>query len=257
VQSQKRQRILFLNVPIDNVAPHDLPSVIRTLMDSQQRENIVLLSVWDFLRARKTTVYRLFVQNAALVLPISASLVHGIRFLMGEKVYKHVPFETNIAILSTVEERDRSVYLFGGTRKLLQIVESNVRQTFPSLTVVGRHAAAYKKKDEAVLLHAIKKTAPTLLLVGEGTRGRELWLAKNTEKLGSGLHLWCSDLYTVFAKKRKRPSLFFSMHNMEWLWFTVTKPFYFLRIFLFISYKIVLLITKILKKGTKYDSGSS
>lgn len=269
-------RLKVLKVPLDNINPDQLPDLVNEYLSppiapvfqpgissppeksgaamplvppahvpSNEGRNIVLLSVWDLLRARRNGEYRSFILNAALVLPISKSLVSGARFLTGKTPYRYMPFNFVIGLLGIMEQREYTAYLLGGKRQSLEKTEKNLRRTFPALRIVGRFSGSFKKQNEGAILKAIQKAAPHLILVGKGVRGGELWIARNHFRLGSGIRLWCSDLFDIFAEKRKRPSEAAFEKGLEALGYCARNPLKFARIFPYLRYKILLLIYKI------------
>ncbi|GHV64055.1 UDP-N-acetyl-D-mannosamine transferase [Spirochaetia bacterium] len=243
-----KERVSLLRVPVDIVAQDRLVDVIYELLAAGGGQNIVLLSLSDLLRARRSGEYRTYVQNAALVLPISKSLIGGIRFLTGKKAVRYMPFDFVVSLLTILEGREFSLYLLGGQRRILQKTEKNIRQTFPRLRIVGRFIGTFKRQEEAGILEAIRKASPSLLLVGKGVRGEEHWIARNTSRLSNGLRLWCSDLYDVFSERRRRPSRKTFDRGMEWLGYCFQNPFRFFRIFPYFGYKILLLWYKLFVK---------
>ena len=52
-KDQFRERVSFLKVPIDIVEPKQLGLLVFQLLSEGKEQNIVLLSVWDLLRARR------------------------------------------------------------------------------------------------------------------------------------------------------------------------------------------------------------
>jgi N-acetylglucosaminyldiphosphoundecaprenol N-acetyl-beta-D-mannosaminyltransferase len=233
---------------VDIVPPDRLTQVIYELLAAGQGRNIVLLSLWDLLRARRSGEYRSFVLNAGLVIPISKSLIGGVRFLTGKTALRYMPFDFVINLLTILEGREFSVYLLGGKPRILQKTEKNIRQTFPRLRIVGRYIGAFKRHEEATILQAIRKASPSLLLVGKGVAGEEQWIVKNSAQLSGGLRLWCSDLFEVFAERKKRPSRKTFDRGLEWVGYCLQKPLKFFRLFPYCYYKLLLLIYRIFKK---------
>ncbi|GHV07405.1 UDP-N-acetyl-D-mannosamine transferase [Spirochaetia bacterium] len=246
--SPAKERVSLLKVGIDIVAQDRLTELVYELLAAGGGQNIVLLSLSDLLRARRKGEYRTYVQNAALVLPISKSLIGGIRFLTGKKAVRYMPFDFVVSLLTILETREFSLYLLGGQRRILQKTEKNIRQTFPRLRIVGRFIGAFKRQEEAGILEAIRKASPSLLLVGKGIRGEEQWIARHTGQLSNGLRLWCSDLYDVFAERRHRPSRKTFDRGMEWIGYAFQNPLRFFRIFPWFGYKILLLWYKLFVK---------
>jgi len=251
------QRILLLKVPVDIVPPEELPEVINRLLPSQgdppgtgpdMGRDIILLSLWDLLRARRNGEYRNYVLKAALVIPISKSLVSGARFLTGKKLIRYMPFNFVIGLLSLLERREKTVYLLGAESRVLKKAEKNIHSTFPRLGIVGRYGGVIRKQDEGAIVEAVRKVSPSLLLVGKGVRAEELWIARNSSHLNSGFRLWCSDLFDIFAEKKQRPSDAVFERGLESVWFFFRNPLRFFRVFSYFRYKVLLLIYRLFKK---------
>ncbi|MDR2803967.1 MAG: WecB/TagA/CpsF family glycosyltransferase [Treponema sp.] len=246
------ERVEFLKVPVDIVVRDDFESVIFEFLKRKKGENIILLSIWDLLRARRSGEFRNYLQNAALVVPISKSIVSGIRFLTGKTPIRYMPFDFAVSLLTILERRELSVYLLGGKPSVLIHAEKNIKETFPKLRIIGRFPGLIKKQTEDTLLQVIRKSAPDLLMIGQGgIHGRERWVAKNTHRLNSGMRLWCSDLYDVFAKRRKRPSHAIFDRGLEWMFFCLKNPLRFFRVFSYIRYIFLLLFYKLSKKNVQ------
>jgi len=243
------KRIQLLNVPVDIIPPEQLSQTVYDLLSDEKEHNIILLSLWDLLRARGNEEYRSYVLKASLVIPISKSLISGIKFLTGQKVYRYMPFDFIISILTILEKREFSYYLLGGRNKILQKTEKNLKQTFPKLRLVGRFPGYFKKQDEPTIIQAIKKASPSLLLAGKGVRSDERWIHRNTALLGKGMRLWCSDIFEVFAEKKKHPSRSVFNKGLEWIGYCFQKPYKFFRIFPYIYYKLLLLFYKLSGKS--------
>ena len=141
---------MFLKVPIDIVPPEELSNVLSRMLESvgtvdnpsnpslDRGQNIVLLSLSDLLRARRKGEYRNYVMRAALVVPISKSIVSGAKFLTGTQLFRYMPFHFVISLLSLLEKKNHSLYLIGDKTKSLRKAEKNISTTFPQLSIVGR-----------------------------------------------------------------------------------------------------------------------
>ena len=246
--SEIKQRIEFLKVPIHIVAPENLSDVVYDLLKNKTAHNIVLLSLWDLLFARMNSEYRHYVSRAALVIPISKSLISGIKFLTGKKAYRYMPFDFIVSMLTILENREFSCYLLGGKTRVLLKTEKNIKQTFPKLHIVGRFTGNFRRQQEPTIIKAIQKSSPTLLLVGKGIRGSERWIARSSKNLGLGMRLWCSDIFDVFAERKKHPSRSSFDKGLEWFGYCVQNPLKYFRIFPYIGYKFLLLFYKLFKK---------
>jgi len=251
---QALERLSLLKVPLDLLPPGELTEVIYQLLREDGSrgsggKNIVLLSLRDFLRARRKGEYRDYVSKASLVIPISTGLVGGARFLLGKVPVRYMPFHFVVSLLTILEKRELSLYLLGGSAQALRKAEKNIRQTLPKLRIVGRYTGSFKRQEEKTIVEAIRKAAPSLLLVNKGVRGGELWIARNNDHLGRGLRLWCSDLFSIFAEQRSRPSDVVFDKGLEWVGYCLRNPLRFFRVFPYLYYKCLLLGSKLFKKG--------
>jgi N-acetylglucosaminyldiphosphoundecaprenol N-acetyl-beta-D-mannosaminyltransferase len=225
-----------------------MEDIVYSLLAKGKGADIVLLSVWDLLRARRSGEYRSFVRNAALVVPISRSIVKGAKFLKLPQPVRYMPFDFIINLLTILEKREQPIYLLGGKPPVLTKTEKNIRETFPRLRIIGRYPGYFKKQNESTIITMIRKSTPSLLLAGEGLHGREKWLARNSAALNPGLRLWCSDIFEVFSEHRKRPSRWAFNAGLEWVGYCFQKPARIFRIFPYFYYNILLLADRLSKK---------
>jgi N-acetylglucosaminyldiphosphoundecaprenol N-acetyl-beta-D-mannosaminyltransferase len=113
---------------------------------------------------------------------------------------------------------------------------------------VGRCEGKLRKKETPAVIEAIRKSSPSLLLAGKGIRGEELWLARNTNRLNNGFRLWCSDLFDVFAEKKRRPSDAVFERGMEGISYCFRNPLKLFRVFSYLRYNFLLLFYRISKR---------
>ena len=162
------ERIEFLKVPLDIVAPEEIEQVVLDLLSREGPQHIMLVSLWDVLKARHRGEFRNMVTSAALVLPTSKSLIRGARFLKKKVPVRYQPFNLIISTLGVLEKYYKSLYLLGAQHRSLIQAERNVKSTFPHLSIVGRFAGYYHKSMERNIQTAIAKSHPALVLLGDG-----------------------------------------------------------------------------------------
>ena len=246
------ERINLLKVPLDIIPLDDFPDIISQQIvnlsnNNAEEKNIILLSLWDLLKARRNNDYRNFILNAFMVIPISNSIVRGASFLKKKAPKRYMPFHFFIKLLGIMESLEHTVYFLGGNEKTMKKVERNISQTFPRLRIVGRRASFHRNEEEAII-ETIRKIAPHLLLAGRGLRGGEMWLAKNDQKLNNGLRIWCSDIFDIFTEKRPRPSDRMFALGFEWIFYLFRNPFRIFRIFPYMYYNFLLLFYRLFRK---------
>lgn len=241
------ERINFLKVPLDIVSEEDLEPAILELLSRDGPQHILMVSLWDVLRARHRGEYRALVEQAALVLPTSKALVRGARFLKKKVPARYQPFSFIISTLDVLERYFKSLYLLGGHNRSLMQAERNLRSTFPKLSIVGRFAGYYHHSIERDILTAITKAHPSLVIVGNGIPGGQKWIYRNRSRLHSGLFLWNSDVIDIFSERKRRVSEKTFNRGLEYLPLVARNPLRCFRFFQYMWYNLLLLYYRLFR----------
>ena len=244
-------RIDVLGVPVDVVKPENLEDVIFSLYEKAGTKQIVFLSVWGLLRAKRSDVYMQCLKNAALVLPISKSIVKGATFLKKSAPVRYNPFSTIISILTSLESRYKSIYLLGGKKSSLMDSERNIRATYPGLQIVGRYVGYYPKSVEKDIISAVYKANPALVLVGDGIRHGEMWAFENRNQFGTSFFIYYKDVLDILSARKKRISKETFEKGKEIWSELIRNPLKIFLIFSYMWYKILLLGWRLFKTDKK------
>ncbi len=241
----KIKRVKIVNVPVDVVHEDELEETIKGMLADGDRHQIVLLTLWDLLKARHNAEMRRTVKEASLIIPVSKGIVRGARFLHRELPVRFMPFEFVIRLLGILEKYKKSVYLLGNRPEELQVSAGNLRASFPSLGIVGRCAGYYPKGMEKNIILAIRKASPSLLLAGYGLPARDTWVANNKRNFNAGIYLWCGDCFDIFSGKRNKPSRAAWENGTESLPAVMSHPWRVFRGLRYFYYAILLVVHRL------------
>ncbi len=242
------QRIKLLGVPVDVMQPQELEEVIMGMLEKEGPKQIIFMTIWDFLRARGNNDYAKCVKDADLIIPVSKSILKGARFLNLPVPVRFNPFNVLINTLSSLENYYKSFYLLGGRKKTLMTAESNVRTTFPNLHIVGRYVGFYPKSVEGDIVSAIHKASPSLVLVSEGIKEKDLWIYNRKKQFGNSIFIYYRDAVGIFGgrKSRVKPKTFDK--GLE-IWDEIIKnPLKIFLIFPYLWYNTLLIWTKMFNR---------
>ncbi len=243
-----RKRIDIAGIPVDAFSSWDLEAAVKEMLADKKSHHIMLVSLRDIMMAKFRTELRSNIERASLVLPISASIKSGAKFLKREHVPElYFPFDFVIKLLGVIENHGKSVYLVGGKRSVLQITESNIKSSFPGLTIVGRCAGFFPREIEKNVVTAIKKSAPALVLAGDGLTGKRHWVTRNNSMFNPGISLWIGNSFDIFAGKRARPARTSGARFAEKAGKALRNPLRLFNIFIYIGYFFVLLYYRLRK----------
>lgn len=242
------ERVNLIGVPVDICRPEEMEQEILEILAKPGTKQIVFLSVWNLLKARGKSDYASCVKNADLVIPISKSILRGAKFLKKSVPVRYNPFEAVIQILSILENHYKSLYLLGSTKKTLLKAESNLRDTFPNLQIVGRCVGYYDKKSEENIVQAIYKSQASLVLVSEGIKEKDSWAYKRRNSFSSSIFLYYKDAFGIFSERIKRINPKTFEKGNEIFVEVAHNPFKIFLIFPYLWYLLTLLFYRLFRK---------
>ena len=244
-------RISLLGVPVDICRPEELENAILELLAKPGTKQIVFLSIWNLLKARRRGDYAESIKNSDLIIPISKSILKGAKFLKLDVPVRYNPFEAVIQILSILDTHYKSLYLLGSTKKTLSKTEHNIRDTFPNLRVVGRYVGYYGKNMEDNIIEAIFKSQPSLVLLSEGIKENNCWAYRRRNRFSSSIFLYYKDAFGIFSKRVNRVSEKTFNKGHEFWVELAHNPFKIFLIFPYTGYLLSLLWYRIFRKNGK------
>ncbi len=241
------KRINFLNVPIDILHEEDIEETVTELLDRKGVQQVVFLTLWDVLKARRNNEFGDMVREAALCLPVSKSILRGARFLQKNEPVRRQPFSVIIDFLNVINARYKSLYLLGGRQESLLLAEKNVRSTFPGIKLVGRFNGHYNSRLEPQIISAIVKAEPSIVIVSNGIKGGRKWIYRNKAEFNSGIFIGDADIIDIFSKFKKRPSEYLFDKGLTGLPLLFKNPFRIFALFGYLWFGILLLFYRIFR----------
>ena len=247
------ERIKFLGLFLDILKPEDIEETVLDLLSAEGKgpRQIMLVNLWDIMRARRNREFRAMLENAALVIPTAKSLVSGAISLKNPAPVRYEPFNFIIAVMGALEKHLKTVYVFGGKDKSLQRAEKHIRKTFPSLRLVGRVPGYYDRGMEKNIKTAMSKAQSSLVIVGNGIPGKQAWVYRNREQLPSSIFIWDSTIIDIFAERKKRVSASLFDSGLEYLPQVLRNPLRAFRVFQYLWYRILLVVYRRREKKGK------
>lgn len=245
------QRISLIGVPVDICAPENLENEIMEILEKPGAKQIIFLSIWDLLKARRKGDFSEAVKNADLVIPVSKSILRGAKYLKKDIPVRYNPFNAVIQILGILESHYKTVYLLGSRKKTLDKAARNVHDTFPNLRVVGRYVGYYSKNIEDDIIQAIYKAQPSLVLISDGIKEKNCWSYRRRNRFSSSIFLYYKDAFGIFSERiqRVREQTFERGHE---IYAEIRhNPFKFFLIFPYMKYIVILAWYRLFRKQDK------
>jgi len=198
------QRQSFLGVPVDHVAPEDWPSVVEEMIGKNEARGVAFLGFPEFRKARRDSEYLAYLQGQSLVLLKSRRIEKAMKFLKMDPVQRYNDFDSVIQILGHLEPLSRSLYVLGGKHQEVQKVAGNLRASFPSVSLVGRHGGFFRKEREEEIRQAINKAAPTFFFLGTGVPQGAKWVYRQKGNLRCDFFIHSPESFRIMTGRALR-----------------------------------------------------
>jgi exopolysaccharide biosynthesis WecB/TagA/CpsF family protein len=121
------------------------------------------------------------------------------------------------------EEHGYSFYLLGGDEAASVACETQLREMYPRLKIVGRSNGFFRGKEQTVI-DDIRKSAPDFLWVGLGKPYEQHFCAKYKDQLNAVWVITCGGCFNFITGHYSRAPEWMQNHGLEWLYRMAKEP---------------------------------
>lgn len=125
-------------------------------------------------------------------------------------------------LLELLDKQEKSIYLLGAKREVVDALVNNIHNRYPNVTVAGYKDGYIKDKDAA--FDEIAELKPDVVLVALGIPAQELLIYKHYDKFKKGIFVGVGGSFDVLSGMKKRAPKIFIKLNLEWLYRIVCEP---------------------------------
>jgi len=212
----------FANIPVDNVTLKESLDKLDELIASQGPHLVVTPNPEMIVAAQEDNLLKQIIKSAALRLPDGISLVVVSRILRRPLKERVAGIEFMLQAVRMASLKHYRIYLLGGKPGIAQKAAESLKNSFPSLLIVGVHDGYFE--HDGTIINQIKAAQPDLLFAGLGAGRQEKWLAKYLKVLGVPVCVGVGGSMDVISGYKKRAPKIFRRLYIEWLYRLVTEP---------------------------------
>ena len=172
--------------------------------------------------ARKDSEYKNIINSSDIVTPDGIGIVYASKFLKGHIKERAAGFDIVCGMISAINERAGSVFLFGSKPGVAESAAENLKNKYENLKVVGCINGYFK--DDSEIIKAIQESKPDLLLVCLGAPKQEKWIYKNKDILNAKILVGAGGTLDVLAGNVKRAPDIYIKFGLEWFYRLVKEP---------------------------------
>ncbi len=221
----------LLGIRIDTFN-NDLYTALDQLKDGND-VLIVTLDVHQLLSVRFNKKLKNIIENASLVIAAHPSISKAYEFIYKEELEYIKDFNLFSDILSYIEQRKMTMFLFGDEEKYFFTITEKMKKIYPDISILGTYQNTKNKSELDKAFIGFKKMNPDVFFIYMPFKKSLYWFNENRGKLGMNLCVPMSRPLDCFCGKKKSPSMKIIEANKEESFYLKRNIF---RIFLYFDY---------------------
>lgn len=170
--------------------------------------------------------FQTIINGAALVTPDGMPLVVGLR-LLGIKGQSRVygP-DLMLAWCDRATQAGIPIYLYGGTKSMLEQLQQNLAERFPRLAIVGSYAPPFRPltaAEEESDRDRIHASGAAVVFVGLGCPKQEEWMARQQDQL-QAVMIGVGAAFSFHSGEVSQAPRWMMTWGLEWLYRLAMEP---------------------------------
>ena len=217
------QKVHILGKPVHLVDMEQAVSYLRSQSAGGSKEFVLAMNPEKVMKAREDAELSRIIDRKATLL-----IADGVGLVLAGKIRGLPPIRrvTGVGLfqrlVQSAAEDDRSVFLYGAKKEVVEKAAQVLGQNYPGLRIVGTQDGY--EKDQNLVFSKIKEAKPDYLFVALGSPAQEKWIAANLDRLPAKVFMGVGGTFDVVAGNVKRAPEWSQKTGLEWLYRLVTQP---------------------------------
>jgi len=134
--------------------------------------------------------------------------------------------DLTLRVYAEAERHGLGVYLYGSTTATLERLQTNLRQRFPYLPIVGAEPSQFRRlsaAEQQALNERIRATGARIVCVGLGCPRQEVWAYEQRDQLGAAI-LAVGAAFDFHAGSQQQAPHWMQERGLEWLFRLSSEP---------------------------------
>jgi N-acetylglucosaminyldiphosphoundecaprenol N-acetyl-beta-D-mannosaminyltransferase len=243
-------KVNILGVLIDNLKKSEVLRTVEQFLSDVRQHYIVTANPEMIVAAQKDEKFLEILNKADLSVPDGFGLILAARYLRRPLPERITGVDLMLDICQIAEQKNYSVYLFGGKEGVAQKAADSLQKKFSQLKIAGtENGGIISDQQSTADNQQINSAKPDILFVALGAGKQEKWIAKNLQNLPSiKIAMGVGGAFDFISEKVKRAPRWIRKIGFEWLWRFFMQPWRFKRIFT----ATIKFSWKVIKNGKKY-----
>lgn len=216
----------IMGIPVPKITMNHSVELISKRIEQEKPElfHVVTLNPEITMSCQHDQQLRSIIDEAGLITADGIGIVMVSR-LKGNPLPERVTgCDILINLLETGNQKKWSFYFLGADETTSEKVSEVITQTYPNISIMGRHHGFFNQLEEAKIIEDISSLRPDILVVALGAPYAERWIHKYKNKLHTKVAIGVGGSLDVIAGKVKRAPDIWRKLNVEWLFRLINQP---------------------------------
>lgn len=217
----------ILGVKVSAIDMEDARVFIEEAIQLKRKSYICTCPVSTIMECKKNKTVLASVNSAGLVTPDGMPVV----WLGKMKGYSNVQrvYGPDLLLEScrVSERKGYRNYFYGSGVAVLESLQKNLRNTFPSLVISGAYSPPFRQLSEAEdegIIKMINNSDSDILWVGLGSPKQDIWMYEHRDILNVPVIIGVGAAFDFIAGTKKQAPKLMQKIGMEWLFRLATEP---------------------------------
>ena len=214
----------ILGVRVDDAGYEDLLAHVDTFVSRGQPHQIVTLNVEMLVAARQDPALAEILNASDLNVADSVGVILAAR-LLGTSLKERVTGSDGIYRLAAhCAKTGYRPFFLGAGPGVAREAATRLEAANAGLQVAGCYGGSPHPEDEEEIIARVRAASPDLLLVAYGVPAEEIWIARNSRRLGVPVMIGVGGTFDFVAGVTMRAPVWMRRVGLEWLYRLLREP---------------------------------
>jgi len=185
------------------------------------------------------------VNGADITTPDGMPIAKAIKYIYGVDQDRVAGMDLMPSLMQRCEEEDKSIFLYGSTKSVLEKILAKAKLEFPKLSI-GAYSPPFRElslSEKQGTIDLINKEKYDFVFVALGCPKQEKWMAEHKGKVKSCM-VGLGGAFEVYADVKARAPQWIQDYSLEWLYRLVQDPKRLWKRYMYTNNKFIILFVK-------------
>ncbi len=220
----RKRKLISINV--SEISYKEALSQIIGLASEKKSSYVCVANVHMLVEAHKDREFADIVNSADLAVTDGMPLVKSLKILYGVSQDRIAGMDLLGDILKESENSGLSVFFYGSTTEVLNLIKNRIGIDFPRLKTAGFYSPPFRNltdKEESDVINLIRESNANIVFVGLGCPKQEQWMARMKGKINAVM-IGIGGAFTMYAGLQTRAPQWMQRNGLEWFFRLLQEP---------------------------------